>query len=340
MSGPDHLNLKGLLLAAVASFFLLLPAGAMAAGGGTKPSKAPLVEVGKHYFGNTSYTNDETRDHFWRVPSLLVQDVVTIAWNSSQRYLYMCIAVDIDDFNWAQAEFDCNGSDSETVEGNGSRRSELEVDRTSSSAYLTFHDDTCCNGGTSYDFVVEAIQHKIGVNLTKVLRIRPKQILRGGAVLSDGSNVPNGLTFTLKATWKNARDTDQSIEVEASSEDGQLAFPVTFPRSAQGRTVSMEVSRAADSKYLAAESPALEVKVAKPRAPAAFLRCRRQTFRKLFRSIRMAKHGYRGGARHRKIKRAYRRKGRQMKYCRAKYTKQGQRQARRRAARRRAQQGS
>src|SRR4051812_16829251 len=89
-------------LLAVLSGSVVLAAGtpALAEGGGLKPTEAPPAAVGVHYFGSTQH--DANRGNyeydFWRLPPLLANDVVTVAW--STPFNGMCIAANVDDYSW------------------------------------------------------------------------------------------------------------------------------------------------------------------------------------------------------------------------------------------------
>jgi hypothetical protein len=255
------LLLAGLLLAPIGN--------AQAASAGLKPSEAPLVTVGQHYFGDASHA-DNAGDSvdLWRLPPLLTADAITLAWNGAREFEPgLCLAQDVDDYNWAEENNICNGSGAYEVSSSGSARSVISVRSATSAPYLEFwskYDDV----DSPYDFTIESIQHAIGVGLTPVTSIRPTSTLTGLANLSNGSPVPDGLAFTLSASWVTPVNKVSHHRIyTATSGGGALGFSLNLPSSAEGKHVSLTVTRLADPQYLAASSPAIEAKVAKLTLP-------------------------------------------------------------------------
>jgi hypothetical protein len=245
---------------------LFLPASA-SAGGGLKPSQAPLIAVGQHYFGNTAHSPNAgvAPVDLWRLPPLLTGDAVTIGWNSNSNYepIQLCLAHDIDDYDWAERSNWCNGSRGYEVASNGSARSVLEVKSATSAAFLEFWGDECEDCNEPYDFVVESIQHTIGVGLKPVFHIRSTATLTATATLSNDAAVPDGLKFFLKASAFG----QALARYEGISSGGSISFPVRLPPQAQGQHVTFTVVRPADPQYLAAKSATLRVKVSRPTTP-------------------------------------------------------------------------
>jgi hypothetical protein len=254
----------------------LTASGAQADSAGRKPSEAPLVTVGQHYFGNTANSRDGNASgsisngsvDLWRLPPLLTSDAITVAWHVVTNDVPgLCLAQNIDDYNWAQEGNICNGSNGYLVAGNGSARTIIQAKSATSDPFLEFYSgcfvdppdevDNC-----PYDFVIESIQHAIGIGLTPAARIKPTSTLTGSANLSNGSPVPDGLAFTLTATWVTpVNKASHSRSYTAATSGGALAFPLNLPSSAQSKRVSLTVTRPADPQYLAASSPAREVMV-------------------------------------------------------------------------------
>ena len=261
---------RGLVCAALAVVGLLLLPTAASASAGLKPSEAPLVTVGQHYFGNSYHaSNDAERGpvDLWRLPPLLTSDAVTIAWNASGGAPELCLAQNIDDFSWAEEANICNGSGRYRVSGGGSSRTVIEAKSATSSPFLEFWGGSCCSS-EPYDFTIESIQHAIGVGLTPVTSITPTSTLTGSANLSNGSPAPDGLAFTLTASWVTpVNKASHSRSYTVASGGGALAFPLNLPSSAQGKHISLTVTRPADPQYLAASSPAMEATVAKLTPP-------------------------------------------------------------------------
>jgi hypothetical protein len=259
---------------ALAGVLLIAPASASAASAGLKPSEAPLVAVGQHYFGNTQHEWNAgcctTTVDLWHLPPLLTADVLTVAWHAGQNEegVRLCLAQDVDDYDWAEnypngSWHVCNGSQQYTVSGSGSARTTLQVRSSTANGYLEVLGSGPQWPGP-YDFTIESIQHAIGVGLSPVTRIKPTSILTGSANLSDGSPVPDGLAFTLSASWVTpVNKASHSRSYTVTSSGGALTFPLNLPSSAQGKHVSLTVARPADPQYLAASSPAIEATVAR-----------------------------------------------------------------------------
>jgi len=248
----------------------LLPTAARASAG-LKPSEAPLVAVGQHYFGNISHAYNagfQRAADLWRLPPLLTSDAITVAWNATGPSL--CLAQDVDDYSWGESL--CNGSSQNGVSGSGSARSVINVKSATSAGYLEFLS-SCCGEPGSYDFTVESIQHAIGVGLAPKLHMRTSAVLTASANLSNGLAVPDGLTFYLTATWGKTG----SAQYSATSGGGSMSFPVSLPPETISQTVTFTVTRPVDAQYLAAKSAALKVKVARPKTepPVRHRHCRR-----------------------------------------------------------------
>jgi hypothetical protein len=278
MNGGQKWRRHVSLAVGLVALMLLAPASA-SAGGGLKPSEAPLVTVGQHYFGNTYHAgnvSDDTAD-LWRLPPLLTSDVVTVAWNLTGEYESrpdLCLAQDVDDYNWAEYHNRCNGSAQASVSGSRSARTAFPVRSATSAPFLEFWGNECC-GSQAYDFVVEAIQHAIGVGLSPRTYIRTSATLLAHASLSNGLPMPDGSTFYLNASWGSRGYTQYS----ATSSGGNLNFPVALPPETIGQTVTFTVIRPVDPQFLAAQSAGMVVKIARPK-PAAVTpshprRCRR-----------------------------------------------------------------
>jgi hypothetical protein len=254
-------------LAAGLAIVLLLPDPALAASAGLKPSEAPLIAVGQHYFGNTAHSPNVYGKavDFWRLPPLLIGDAITVAWQVTDNNVpNLCLAQDVDDYSWAEEGHWCNGSQRYQVSGSGNARSTIQAKSTTSAAFLEFWGGECESCNQPYDFTIESIQHAIGVGLTAVTEITSTSTLTGSANLSNGSPVPDGMAFALSASWVTPVNKASHHRLyTATSGGGVLAFPLNLPSSAEGKPVSLTVTRPADPQYLAASSPAIEATVAK-----------------------------------------------------------------------------
>jgi hypothetical protein len=277
-------TVRTLLALALFAIPLAVPGPARAAG--LKPSEAPLIAIGQHYMGNTAHdinTSNAPVD-LWRLPPLLTGDAMTVAWRAESNYPEvpaLCLAQDVDDYNWAEYGNRCNGSGRFMVAGNGAARSVITVKAAASAPFLELSGDTCEGCNEAYDFVVESIQHALGVSLTPRLHIRTNAVLTGSANLSNGAPAPDGLVFYLTATWGKTG----SAQYTATTSGGQLSFPVALPPETITKSVTFTVTRPADPQYLAAGSAGLPIKVArpKPKRPARKGRHCRRGFKKRIR---------------------------------------------------------
>ncbi len=249
---------RPLLITCLALMTLGLTSSSATAAGGLKPSQAPLVAVGTQYFGTTDDpSSSDTQEEFWALPSLLAQDVVTVAWNDRDATwaTRLCLVQGIDDFTFGSAKCDVwDGHETRQ----GSARSEIDVPSTSAASFLRFHKRgfTCCGDGGPYDFVVEAIRHRIGVATTRRSRIARRTKVAASANLTNGSAVPDGLVFDLTA--KRGR---RSRSFSATSIGGRLTFNIALPNSWRKRIVKLSVSRPEDDQYLATRSVSQRVRV-------------------------------------------------------------------------------
>jgi hypothetical protein len=233
--------------AAFAAVLLLLTPTMAMASRGSKTSNAPLITVGQHYYGDT-YSSGRGTAQLYRLPSLLAADRLTIAWTSTDE-TELCLAQEVDDYSW-EGQL-CNGSEryGPGHSGSTSNRSVIRTRDGSAAAFLEFIG----GGGTlpqPYDFVVESIQHVIGVRLTPRAYIIPTNTLTARVYLADGSPAPDGLAFWLGAHWGR----HGSAKYKAKTRGGTVRFPLRLPRSAVHRTVTFVVVRPAGARYRAAKS--------------------------------------------------------------------------------------
>lgn len=250
-----------LALSVLAGLAALTAGGAQAASAGLKPSEAPLVTVGQHYFGNAGHANNAWRPvDVWGLPALLTGDAITIAWHGGQGPA-LCLAQNIDDYDWAEVDNQCNGSGEYFVADNGSARTVIEAKSATAAPFLEFSSYCACERSEPYDFTIESIQHAIGIGLLNRLHIRTNSVLWASVDLSNGAPVPDGLTFNLDASWPG----NGSAQYTATSSGGAVSFALALPPETEGQQVSFTVTRPADPQFLEAKSAALSVKVAQPR---------------------------------------------------------------------------
>jgi hypothetical protein len=263
--GKKWANRLTLVMLGLIFSFAVLPAAAPASGGHNIES-APAVVYGQQEFGNTADSGEFNCGHadFWNL-SLRSGDQVTIDWETSDgvnaRYLYVFPAGTTDySINNAQAlhEYQLGEND----------RAESIFSAPATGNYpLIFLAAGCVEGldpgEGPYDFTARD-QHVVVVNLRQVFHVNTTSTLTGQASLADGTPVPDGLVFTLTASWQG----HGNAQYTASSSGGTLSFPLSLPASAQGADVTFIVTRPADNQYLAAKSAALSVLVARSQAPS------------------------------------------------------------------------
>jgi hypothetical protein len=236
---------------------LTLTAPSAMAQGGLKPSQAPQVTVGQHYFGSTAHpaNNGSYAYDLWRLPAILAGDVINVAWSQDpSQDTGLCLSDGVDDFDWA--DYTCNAVGVQGASGSNSTRSLLAAPRSSANAFLEFFNAVpCCRSGGAYDFTVEAIQHRLALDLPRLSRLRRTSVVRARGSLASG-RVPDGVSANLTVSWRGGR-----ARYRTTSRAGALAFKLRLPASARGKTATLSVSRGADAGYLAARSASKRVRV-------------------------------------------------------------------------------
>lgn len=252
---------------------------------GKKPSAAPTISTGQHYFSQLSNNradgnwNNNFEVHLWRLPSLFSHDVVTVDWHvapdpEGDFEVCMVLAENVDDFSWGTrfdevgANYFCDEDGPVYhVSGSGTARTPITAQNSSSgSTYLEFFSETYREEAPfrtyPYDFTVESIQHYIAVTMARPTEIGPVATLTASANLGTGAPVPDGMAFLFTATWETpSNKAVHHRSYTATTGGGQMAFQVGLPTSAEGKNVSIAVTRPADSQYLAADSGAIMVPV-------------------------------------------------------------------------------
>lgn len=246
------------LISACVAVVLAVP-GVAHADGGQYPSQAPTVDIGAPYFGDNrdqSCTSSSfCRSDFWRLPALLAQDVVTIAWRHIDRDgPKACLTGNVDDYDWLRNG--CNLSEA-AYGSDGGSRSQLVATTAASPAYLQFY----CTGGIScssgpYEFTVESIQHALGLSLKKVTKVKTTSKVTGYARLSNGEGAPNGLAVNLVARVGKSKVTRGAVV-----SNGTLTFNLNLPRKWRGKVVALSLVRAADEEYLVSSTKAIFARI-------------------------------------------------------------------------------
>jgi hypothetical protein len=243
------------------------------AAGGDKPSDAPQIVLGQHYFGDLNAEQLQDKCYppptdFWKLPPLLPRDVVTVAWSATGTASdnQMFLLENVDDYSWGAAlrnqEDENDGYD--VSADSGSARTPVVASSGGAADYLAFGYD-CIETPGQYDFVVEGIQHALGLALSPAPTLHTNGQLTGSAVLTNGTPAPDGLFYQLTATWKSGQ-----WQTSAQSIGGHIVLALHLPASAVGKRVTFEVTRPADAQYLAAQSVKMTASVTAPaKAPAS-----------------------------------------------------------------------
>ncbi len=239
------------------------PARALAAGG-TSIASAPAVVYGQQEFGNTAtdqhlegscgFSGDAWRS-YWTL-NVVAGDRLTIDWESSAPKTEIeLMPIGTTDFTFLKTE----PAASQSLSSNG--KNQLQYTAPQSGAMpLYFQACGFENAGGPYDFTATD-QHALVVGLQQYAHIKTTSTLWGKASLADGTPVPDGLVFTLSASWGD----HGQAQYQATSSGGALGFPLSLPASAQGRFVTFTLTRAADVQYQEAKSTEMKVKAALPR---------------------------------------------------------------------------
>lgn len=121
-----------------------------------------------------------------------------------------------------------------------------------------------------YDFTVEAPRHYIGIALSPVKEVSTNGSLTASVTAADGSPAPDGLSFTLSATWSGGGVASYT----SATSGGKLSYGLALPETAAGKSVTFVAARPADAQFQAATTPKVSIQVAKappPPAPAPSL---------------------------------------------------------------------
>jgi hypothetical protein len=281
------ITLMGLVVTA-----LLLSASASAfVGGGRKPSEAPPITYGQRYSAElnnheveANYSRDSeshTEVAIWKLPPLSTRDSLVVNWHvlpfvheSGSFPICMILAQGIDDFSWGSVfgnttySHSCyeNGPVVYKVSGSGTAQTAITVAETSETSYLEFFANANQTDPTRlepfpYDFSVEAPRHYLGVAFTPVSKVATNGFLHANVTRADGSPGPDGMTFTLTATWSGGGIATYT----AASVGGGLSYALALPEAAAGKSVTFQISRGADNSYQAIESNKLTLSVSKPK---------------------------------------------------------------------------
>lgn len=240
--------------AATLATVLAVPA---AADGGQVPSQAVPVSLGVAYFGdNSDYSCniDTCRIDFWKLPALLAQDVVTVAWKQTGRNgPFMCLQGGVDDYSWNDNL--CNLS-SGVYSNTAGQRSTLTASKATDPAFLTFRDKDCfgpCGYYGPYQFTVESIQHALGLSLSK-----PNgKTVKGTAYLSNGQPAPDGLVVPLLV-----RVGGKTVAAAtATTSGGRLTYQLSVPKAWRGKTATIRLARPGDAGYLDASTAPVKLRL-------------------------------------------------------------------------------
>jgi hypothetical protein len=246
---------------------LALPQTPTQAAGGKSIASATPVVYGQQEFGNTA--NDQYLEDscgfgtdgyrsYWAA-SVLAGDLLTINWEATHGTELKLMPVGTTDYTL----FQTNPVISQELSSNNKNQAVYTAPQ---AGLMPLYFRVCTyseNVAGPYDFTVTD-QHALVVGLQPYLHIKSTTVLSGSVHLADGSPIPDGLAFTLTATWPG----NGTATYSASTVGNNLSFPLALPASAQGQIVTFTVTRPADLQYQAAKSAELKVKVARPKPEA------------------------------------------------------------------------
>lgn len=281
------------LLGAVCAIVLVAGSGSAAAfeGGGRSPSMASPIEWGQHYAGQLNNHKDDANITasrydtvaFYRLPPVSTRDVVTVNWHALPKThesgFPVCLVLiqGVDDFSWGSTfehmtyGYCSAGTGVYALTGSGTAKSEITVQQTDSSAtYLEFFAPAATTDPAyletyPYDFTVEPPRHALTLSVPSVSTIATNGQLHASITGATGLPAPDGLAYTLNASWEHGGFWTGT----ATSGAGQLTFQLSLPEAAQNEYVKFVVSRPADALYQGVESTAFRAKVTGPPAPPA-----------------------------------------------------------------------
>jgi hypothetical protein len=262
--GTRTLGMAGVAMVTVV-LAALVPANALAEGG-KAISTAPSVVYGQQEFGNTAsgqflegscgtglFGGGDGWRSYWAL-EVTAGDLLTINWEGTSGTELKIAPPGTTDYTLFQA----NPVVSEELSSNLKNQAQYSVPL---SGILPLYFRVCSDYGTPgpYSFTVTA-QHGLSVNLPPRPNIRTNSVIHGSAGLVSGAPAPNGMTFTLTASWSNG-----SVSYNAVSTGGSLAFTLALPEELEGQTIALALNRAADSQYLAPAAAEIQTHVARPR---------------------------------------------------------------------------
>jgi hypothetical protein len=250
-----------------------LAAPPASAEGGNSIASAPVVPYGQQMFGNTATGAADTNEcyrSFWEV-NVTAGDELTVDWESKSEHTELILKpVGTTDFTFLDNE----NAASDYPDSNG--KSELTY-TAPQSGLMPMYFRSCYGLQSTGPYAFTAnVKHAVFTSLTPRTNIRPTATLTGSATLAGGAPVPDGLVFTLTASWRG----NGSAQFTASSVGGGLSFPVSLPPTAERQITKFEINRPADGSFLATNSGAIEVHVGRavsssPRAHHHTRHCRR-----------------------------------------------------------------
>jgi hypothetical protein len=252
-------------MVAMAALLALVPASALAEGG-KAISAAPSVVYGQQEFGNTAsgqflegscgtglFGGGDGWRSYWSLEAM-AGDLLTVNWEGTAGTELKIMPPGTTDYTLFQSE----PAVSQELSSNLKNQAQYSVPL---SGLMPLYFRVCSDYGTPgpYSFTVTA-QHGLSVNLPPRPNIRTNSIITGSAGLVSGAPIPNGTAFTLTASWSNG-----SAGYSAVSTAGSLTFPLALPEEIEGQTITLALSRAADSQYLAPKAAEIQTHVARPR---------------------------------------------------------------------------
>lgn len=217
-------------------------AGPAQASGFDQPVTAPSIVIGQSYTGNNSHcVSGEDGSYcladLWRLPPLLLGDVVTVAWkHEGTAGPRACLTGNVDQYSWSANHCNIAGNVGGT---NAGLRTKFVAKATASPAFLEF------NYGFGffafdvgiYTFTVETVQNLVSVSIPAQTEIGRSGTISISPRRVNGAPVA-GRVFTLTAKWDSGGwSTTATTDVA-----GNATFQLGLPADAAGKQVTFKAS--------------------------------------------------------------------------------------------------
>lgn len=230
------------------------------------PGDAATITLGQTYFGDSRPPRyGLPTGSVWRMPvPLLPGDLVTVAGSySGSNFLPVGFAGDVDNYDyygdrWQDDSEAANADGVEYFESGAGSRLRLTLRRGCTTCYLELGANgfnTGYNG--AYQFVVESIQHQMGLALDRVSSVKRRGWVRGNSRLTNNTAVPDGTRISLVVTGKGG----QRWTYSTTTLKGQVRIKLRLPKKVIDKKVRLSLVKSEDASWRAASSPVAKVKV-------------------------------------------------------------------------------